>query len=132
MISSLLQFRLTCIPLRRGSSSSSSSGGGGGGGGGVDPLLTLGRTTVTAAAGEVSLVTAGEEGAEVGQELRLVIPGSLLVRRGLIMSERFTKCSNYSQDLQNTELGSGSPEKIQLVEGREREDRSLDLQCLHQ
>ena len=136
----MLQFRLTSIPLTRSSTSCScgcggcggdgggGGGDGGGGGGGVDPLLTLGRSTVTAGAGGVSLVTAGEEGTEVGQELRLVIPGSLLVRRGIIMSERFTKCNNYSRDLQNRELGSETPEIIQLVE-REREDRRLDLLC---
>ena len=66
------------ISLRWGSS-------GGGGGCGwrcswgrcVDPLLTQGRATVAAAAGEISLVTAGEKWAEVGQELRLIIPGSV-------------------------------------------------------
>ena len=59
---------------------------GGSGGGRVDPLVTLCRTTVTATAGEVSVLTAGEKGAEVGQELGLVIPGSGLVR-GIIVSE---------------------------------------------
>ena len=41
---------------------------------------------MTAAAGEVSVLTAGEKGAEVGQELGLVIPGSGLIR-GIIVSE---------------------------------------------
>ena len=94
-------FIITFIFWRHSSNSTCGSGGGGGGagvggggggggcgggGGRVDPLVTQYRTTVTATAGEVSVLTAGEKGAEVGQELGLVIPGSGLARE-IIVSE---------------------------------------------
>ena len=75
---------------------------------------------MAAAAGEISLVTAGEKGAEVGQELRLVIPGSVLVSQ-IIISDSFTKCSSCRQGLQNRGLGSGSPETRREGKGKIRE-----------
>ena len=49
----------------------------------------------------------------------------------LLMRDKSTKCSSYSQDPQNTELDSGSPATNQMIEmEREDEGNVMDLHDL--